>query len=748
MPIVPTFNSNIPTVRDAGATNSVPLQLPQQNYDYGKLMKEALTPLKDLTNSAVKFVQAKEARAVKAESDDAEREIIRTINGYMNDPEKGYLFQQGKNAISGYQPAMEGMQKDVEKILGNLSPKAREAVQSRAVDRMTNAQTRAQQWAGQQQRKYEITSSQSRVEALIDDAAVNYNDTEYVDRTYSSICDEVDYQANLLGMDEDTKKKFKNGTYDLVQAGRFQQWSQVDPLTAFAAFQDEKGNIGPDVQAKIDSSLWQSAKVLLAAQLAEGKPLIGDKADLWHAVQTAHTGIPLVDGLSPARKAELFSAVQSRQLQKQTELRSELKDAVQNTLSEAQETGASPNMLDEGAFIDAYGEKDGQAMYSDYRRDVATAAAVHNFASMPVEAQNAVIRAATPQVGDKDYADKIRNRDALIKAQEAVQKSRKSDPVAYAITHKEAGYEQIDFSDLGKASAQIAHRAAMAGDLAKMYGTEPVLFSDHEVAAISTTFKKLDGDQAYSFVESLDLNEDAVKVLTNQVGRMKKGDDFEVPFKLYADPNLRSMLPDYFEGQRAISEGRVKLSDQAATNEKDFNKVSAPIYAGINGLYTDPTMRSKVEMTIRNIAAGKIVRSGLTPPEAIDQAVKAVAGVRTEYRGAPISLYEGADISDVEFAVKNTARELRKSGTSLYYPDQKKQLTPEAAAKYLDGMSPAQLKNSTERNKFYVVCGMDVLRDQKGNPFVVTVTPRPFFASLFRNQTVYEPKEPEKGGAD
>lgn len=275
-----------------------------------------------------------------------------------------------------------------------------------------------------------------------------------------------------------------------------------------------------------------------------------------------------------------------------------------------------------------------------------------------------------------------------------------------------------------------------------------MLFSDHEVAAISTTFKKLDGDQAYSFVESLDLNEDAVKVLTNQVGRMKKGDDFEVPFKLYADPNLRSMLPDYFEGQRAISEGRVKLSDQAATNEKDFNKVSAPIYAGINGLYTDPTMRSKVEMTIRNIAAGKIVRSGLTPPEAIDQAVKAVAGVRTEYRGAPISLYEGADISDVEFAVKNTARELRKSGTSLYYPDQKKQLTPEAAAKYLDGMSPAQLKNSTERNKFYVVCGMDVLRDQKGNPFVLTVTPRPFFASLFRNQTVYEPKEPEKGGAD
>ena len=99
-------------------------------------------------------------------------------------------------------------------------------------------------------------------------------------------------------MDEDTKKKFKNGTYDLVQAGRFQQWSQVDPLTAFAAFQDEKGNIGPDVQAKIDSSLWQSAKVLLAAKLAEGKPLIGDKADLWHAVQTAHTGIPLSPGFT------------------------------------------------------------------------------------------------------------------------------------------------------------------------------------------------------------------------------------------------------------------------------------------------------------------------------------------------------------------------------------------------------------------------------------------------------------------
>ena len=76
------------------------------------------------------------------------------IDAHLNNPETGYLTKMGRNAMDDYQPAMEAMTRDVNAIVGKLSPQAREAVQSRVYDRMQSAQSQAQRWNASQTRHY------------------------------------------------------------------------------------------------------------------------------------------------------------------------------------------------------------------------------------------------------------------------------------------------------------------------------------------------------------------------------------------------------------------------------------------------------------------------------------------------------------------------------------------------------------------------------------------------------------------
>ena len=45
MAIVPQFQGGTPQVRDSGGTGFTPVQAPQNNYDYGKVLKEAMRPV-------------------------------------------------------------------------------------------------------------------------------------------------------------------------------------------------------------------------------------------------------------------------------------------------------------------------------------------------------------------------------------------------------------------------------------------------------------------------------------------------------------------------------------------------------------------------------------------------------------------------------------------------------------------------------------------------------------------------------
>ena len=232
MPMVPMFQGGVPQVQDAGRAGVAPLDIPQDRTDYQAVMQKALAPVHEWANSAAKALEVQRARVIKAESDDAEREVMSAIDAHLNNPETGYLTKMGRNAMDDYQPAMEAMTRDVNAIVGKLSPQAREAVQSRVYDRMQSAQSQAQRWNASQTRHYQMQSSSSKVEALQADAANHYADPEYLAKSSASVDMELDYQAQLMGWDAETLANQKRAHMDQLQANRFSAWAQDDPLSA------------------------------------------------------------------------------------------------------------------------------------------------------------------------------------------------------------------------------------------------------------------------------------------------------------------------------------------------------------------------------------------------------------------------------------------------------------------------------------------------------------------------------------
>lgn len=269
MPIVPTFQGGVPQVRDNGGSGFVPARAPAVNVDaYGRMMQQAMRPVEEWSNSLTAALRIEHQRTVKAESDDAERQVIDAINARMSG-ENGYMTQQGKNAMDAFRPTVEGMTADVDKIVGSLQPQVREVIGSRIQDRLSSAVEQARRWNGQQTRAYHMQSSEARVQSLMTDADNHYAETGYLQKTWGSITQEIDYQAAMMGLPAEQVKLLKDKSYDLFTARRFEAWGSDNPVLALQVFKSQRPKVSADIAAKIESGLFSKSRDTLALGLAQ-----------------------------------------------------------------------------------------------------------------------------------------------------------------------------------------------------------------------------------------------------------------------------------------------------------------------------------------------------------------------------------------------------------------------------------------------------------------------------------------------
>lgn len=673
MPMVPTFQGGLPQVQDSGNSGFSPISVPQDRTDYDAVMKKALMPVQEWANSAVKALDVQRARVIKAESDDAEREVMSAIDAHLNNPETGYLTKMGRNAMDDYQPAMEAMTRDVNAIVGKLSPQAREAVQSRVYDRMQSAQSQAQRWNASQTRRYQMQSSSSKVEALQADAANHYADPEYLAKSAASVDVELDYQAQLMGWDADTLANQKRAHMDQLQANRFSAWAQDDPLSALEASQNTpEGAMSADIKGKVGNALWSSAKPQLSLMVADklGDTMLSKRDFVKQAMRgNFSSGIPVVDRLSKNQKIDLFTQAFSMAAQRRSEQRGSLSREVQNSLATAASTGADENELTEGQFVEVYGDKEGRERYANYKIDFDTSKATYAYQMMPVDLIEEDIRASRPASGDPDYAEKMKGHNARVKAAGEIVKARKTDPMGAAILTGQYGVKPLNFGDLNSVGEELRHRVSVVGDLSSDWRVPQELCSASEAKMLVGALEKANVDEQCEMLSVISnaVGPAGIASVTNQF--TKDSRKYALALAGFGKDLQGGMSVGerYLRGLDAIDQKRVKVDDA------DVHGITGTAYSligdegDVQGLFTSPDSADAAVEIARGLYGYGLLNGDGDMTSAVEQAV---GGKIMPYRGKKIILPKGVDDSiwspEIEDLVAAQAKSLEKDKRMFY----------------------------------------------------------------------------------
>lgn len=727
MPMVPSFNGNIPRVRDNGGSGMVPAQVITPRTDYASVMREAMKPINDTANAVSEALKINHARTVKAESDDAENMVIQTINSYMNDPENGYLTKQGKNAMDGFQPTVEKMQADIQKIVGQLQPATRQAIESRINDRMVNAIGQAQRWNTQQTQKYHIDSSRARVETLLDDGANHYADATYLAKTWASIENELTYQmADYAGMPPEAAKQMKDQTFALFQSKRFAAWAQDDPVMAFAAFRNEKKNIDPDIAQKIENSLFGQSRDLLAYGLANAPLKYGEDGKLvnakWMDDPRSKTGDAFIDSLPPDQHLSVVAKAMTLRRAMTGELRNSMKLETVNSLARVLTTGQDDNPLTLGQFVEVYGPKDGQKNYDQYLMDFDYNQTMYDFKSMSNEDMRKILKSQKPSPQSDNYAQEYKYWEGKVKAAAEIQKQRTADPVGYAIENELYGYQPLNFSNNAELENQLKLRTSNINNLKNEWGVPNSIMSKAEATQLVEVLEKADIDTKVSLLRRIYnfTGSEGIRALSEQLksGNVKYAMAIS-GMEDYDQSGTVSVGEMYLRGKDAIEQKRVKIDTAAMYG------LEASIYntlgdeEGAEAVFTSPQAMSTTAELVKGVYGYQALNGG-NAQDALEQSV----GVIYNHNGKKIVLPKnvrgftlmGDDFDDL---VIKKADEIRKGKKNFYAAGYS--LTPAEFADLLPQMKLQTYSRQGDSMLYQVLFNGDAVRGADGEVFLLSV---------------------------
>lgn len=670
MPIVPTFQGGVPQVRDNGGSGFVPARAPAVNVDaYGRMMQQAMKPVEEWSNSLTEALRIEHQRTVKAESDDAERQVIDAINARMSG-ENGYMTQQGKNAMDAFQPTVEGMTADVDKIVGSLQPQVREVIGSRIQDRLSSAVEQARRWNGQQTRAYHMQSSEARVQSLMTDADNHYAETGYLQKTWGSITQEIDYQAAMMGLPAEQVQILKDKSYDLFTARRFEAWGSDNPVLALQVFKSQRPKVSADIAARIESGLFSKSRDTLALSLAQRPVTFDEDGNIknlaWMDDPGAATGDAFIDSLKNDQR--LSVVLRARQLRSQMiQMRNdEFKRAVTNNLAETL-MGNNPEALARDQFVEAYGPKRGAKEFEQYQLD-RTENQFRNDAKFMSDADLMLtLKAAKPKQGSDNFASEMKSWASMQKAAQTIATERRKDKIGFALTNGYGGYQPINWGSQEQVRSQLEFRAQEMETLAERWGGDKELFSSQEASDLVKTLDNGSVDERVALLRTIadSVGDAGIEVMTRQ---LKKGaSNYAVAASAmdeFPDGAGVSLGEMYLRGKDAVDQKRVRLDETAVLGiqAQTFNALGASEDA--DAVFDDPQVLDATMELVTGVAGYKVLTGG-NAADAIESSVGKIENHNGKKIVMPRSTngWFGDDFDDL---IVKKSEEVRKEKGSYY----------------------------------------------------------------------------------
>ncbi|EAA8821717.1 hypothetical protein AHT39_001916 [Salmonella enterica subsp. enterica serovar Isangi] len=216
-----------------------------------------------------------------------------------------------------------------------------------------------------------------------------------------------------------------------------------------------------------------------------------------------YTGNAAFDAASPEAQATFLRQADQIRKQQQAEYKATIDSQVRDASAAYMRGVEFPNPPDEAAFMAAYGVREGNIRYTEFKNTQIAGQYIGSFRNMPTSSITAYVDQLRPDTGEtgEGYASRAALYDNVVTAANQVIKQRQADPVQFSLAAGQT--KPIDMNNQESFGQSIALRAAQVSDLAKAYGTPLTFFSKEEANQIGTFFRDAPVSQQTAYLDTI-----------------------------------------------------------------------------------------------------------------------------------------------------------------------------------------------------------------------------------------------------
>lgn len=216
-----------------------------------------------------------------------------------------------------------------------------------------------------------------------------------------------------------------------------------------------------------------------------------------------YTGTAWFDALNESDQASVLRQTDALAKQQQAEYRTAIDGQVRDATAAYMRGVEFPNPPGEADFMAAYGVREGNQRYTEFKNTQIAGQYIGSFRNMPTSSITAYVKQLepTPEQTGEGYASRAALYDNVVSAANQVIKQRQADPVQFSLASGQA--KPIDMTNQNNFGQSIALRASQAAEMAKSYGTPLTFFSKEEANQIGTFFRDAPVSQQSAYLDTI-----------------------------------------------------------------------------------------------------------------------------------------------------------------------------------------------------------------------------------------------------
>lgn len=216
-----------------------------------------------------------------------------------------------------------------------------------------------------------------------------------------------------------------------------------------------------------------------------------------------YTGNAAFDAATPEAQATFLRQADQIRRQQQAEYRTAIDSQVRDATAAYMRGVEYPNPPGEADFMAAYGVREGNQRYTEFRNTQIAGQYIGSFRNMPTSSITAYVNQLkpTPEQTGEGYASRAALYDNVVTAANQVIKQRQADPIQFSLSSGQS--KPIDMTNQNNFGQSIALRASQAAELSKSYGTPLTFFSKEEASQIGTFFRDAPVSQQSAYLDTI-----------------------------------------------------------------------------------------------------------------------------------------------------------------------------------------------------------------------------------------------------